>query len=113
MTIFNARDPAAAAAGQLGLMSAVVATTLTDCVMSGLDAMDRGRERRAARQYADDLEEARSRADELGRMAIRSARRVAALEAQVRSLKACLMQRQAFIDAIKAGRVVLAADDVR
>lgn len=107
MTIFNARDPAAAAASQLGLMSAVVASTLTDCMMSGLDAMDRARERREATKYADDLEEARCRADELGRMAIRSARRVAALEAQIRSLKACLTQRQAFIDAVKAGRIVL------
>lgn len=107
MTIFTSRDPAGAAAGQLGLLSAVIATTLTDCVTSGLDAAEASRQRRDAERQADALDEACRRADHLGRMAIGSARRIAALEAQVRSLQACLAQRQAFIDAVKSGKIVL------
>ncbi len=107
MTIFTSRDPAGAAASQLGLLSAVIATTLTDCVTSGLDAAEARRQRREADRRADALDDARRRADHLGRMAIGSARRIAVLEAQVRSLQACLAQRQAFIDAVKSGKIVL------
>lgn len=107
MTIFNSRDPAGAAAGQLGLLSALIATTLTDCAMSGFEAVEAGRQRREADLQANALDAACLRADRLGRMAISSARRIAALEAEVRSLKACLAQRQAFIDAIKSGKVSL------
>jgi len=76
-------------------------------VTSGLDAVDAGRQHRDAERQADALDEACRRADHLGRMAIGSARRIAALEAQVRSLQACLAQRQAFIDAVKSGKIVL------
>ncbi len=113
MTIFTSRDPAFAAAGQLALLSAVMANTLTDCMASGAEGVERGRQRRAAQHHADELAEARYRADELGRRAIQSARRIAALEAKVRSLEACLTQRQAFIDAIKTGRITLDVEGAR
>ncbi|RVM58884.1 hypothetical protein CN128_07495 [Sinorhizobium meliloti] len=96
--IFTSRDPAMAAAGQLTLLSAVVAKTLTDCHAAGMEGVRRGRERRAAQQYANELAEARGRADELGRVAIRAVRHVASLEAEVARLRNAVAQRQAYID---------------
>ena len=98
--IFTSRDPASAAAGQLFLGTAIVANLLSDCHESGMEAVRRGRERRAAQQYADELNAARGRADELGRVAIRAVRHVASLEAEVSRLKAALEQRQAYIDRV-------------
>ena len=97
-SIFTSRDPAGTAAGQLFLGTAIVANLLSDCHESGMDAVRRGRERRAAQQYADELNAARGRADELGQVAIRAVRHVARLEAEVNRLKAALDQRQGYID---------------
>lgn len=104
--IFTSRDPAFAAAGQLTLVSAVIARTLNECHRSGLEAVERGRQRRAAHKYADELAAARGRADELGRVAIRAVRHVASLEAEVARLQNALQQRQAYIDRLNARRSV-------
>jgi hypothetical protein len=61
-------------------------------------------ERRAAYQYARELAEARGRADDLGRVAIRGVRHVASLEAEVRRLRTALSQRQAHIDRARGAR---------
>lgn len=100
--IFTSRDPASAAAGQLFLGTAIVANLLSECHASGMDGVRRGRERRAAAQYADELNAARGRADEFGRIAIRAVRHVASLEAEVSRLKAALAQRQGYIDRLNA-----------
>lgn len=100
--IFTSRDPASAAAGQLFLGTAIIANVLADCHQSGTEGVRRGRERRAAQQYADELNEARGRADELGRVAIRAVRHVASLEAEVARLRAALEQRQGYIDRMNA-----------
>lgn len=100
--IFTSRDPASAAAGQLFLGTAIIANVLADCHSSGMEGVRRGRERRAAAQYADELNAARGRADELGRVAIRAVRHVASLEAEVSRLKAALAQRQGYIDRLNA-----------
>lgn len=100
--IFTSRDPASAAAGQLFLGTAIIGNILADCHESGMEGVRRGRERRAAQQYADELNAARGRADELGRVAIRAVRHVASLEAEVSRLKAALEQRQAYIDRLNA-----------
>lgn len=96
--IFTSRDPAVTAAGQLFLGSAVVANLLSECHENGMEAVHRGRERRAAEQYATDLNAARGRADELGRVAIHAVRDIARLEAEVARLKTALDQRQRYID---------------
>ncbi|MGO7445107.1 hypothetical protein ACC668_10415 [Rhizobium ruizarguesonis] len=100
--IFTSSDPAGTAAGQLFLGTAIVANLLSDCHESGMEGVRRGRERRAAQQYADELDAARGRADELGRVAIRAVRHVASLEAEVRRLHNALEQRQSFIDRMNA-----------
>ncbi|TBY57960.1 hypothetical protein E0H39_29525 [Rhizobium leguminosarum bv. viciae] len=100
--IFTSRDPASAAAGQLGIMSVLMADFLTSGHEAGLEAMERGRERRAAQKYADELNAAQGRADELGRVAIRAVRHVASLEAEVRRLRNALEQRQCYIDRMNA-----------
>ncbi|MBY5318191.1 hypothetical protein [Rhizobium leguminosarum] len=100
--IFTSSDPAGTAAGQLFLGTALVANLLSDCHESGMEGVRRGRERRAAQQYTDELNAARGRADELGRVAIRAVRHVASLEAEVSRLKAALEQRQGYIDRLNA-----------
>lgn len=100
--MFNSKEPAMAAAGQLALVSTVIAGTLTECHRSGMEAVERGRQRRAALKYADELAAARGRADELGRVAIRAVRHVASLEAEVARLRNALDQRQAYIDRLNA-----------
>ncbi len=100
--LFTSRDPASVAVGQLGMMSALLADFLTSGHDAGLEAVERGRDRRAALRYADELNAAQGRADELGRVAIRAVRHVASLEAEVRRLKAALAQRQAYINRLNA-----------
>lgn len=98
MTIFDSRNPAGRAGMELGMMSMAIGTTIQDSIESGLHAANALHERRAAYQYACELAEARGRADDLGRVAIRAVRHVAALEAEVRRLRKALAQRQAHID---------------
>jgi hypothetical protein len=100
--IFTSREPASAAAGQLFLGTAIIANVLADCHSSSMEGVRRGRERRAAQQYADELNAARGRADELGRVAIRAVRHVASLESEVARLRAALEQRQGYIDRMNA-----------
>lgn len=100
--IFTSRDPASAAAGQLFLGTAIIANLLSDSHESGMEGVRRGRERRAAQQYVDELNAARGRADELGRVAICAVRQVASLEAEVSRLKAALEQRQSYINRLNA-----------
>lgn len=103
MTIFDSRNPAGQAALELGLLTAGIASTVHDALAAGIQAADRARERRAAYQFACDLAEARGRADELGHIAIRAVKHVAALEAEVRRLRTALDQRQAHIDRLRTG----------
>ncbi|CDN95413.1 MULTISPECIES: hypothetical protein [Rhizobium/Agrobacterium group] len=103
MTIFNSRNPAGQAALELGLLTAGIASTFHDALAAGIQAADRARERRAAYQFACDLAEARGRADELGHIAIRAVKHVAALEAEVRRLQTAITQRQAHIDRQRTG----------
>ncbi|MBB3521021.1 MULTISPECIES: hypothetical protein [unclassified Rhizobium] len=97
-----APDPAVSAALQVGVLSYGVAQALSGGLMNGIRHADRVREADMRRREARDLAEALSRADELGRLAIAGARRIAALEAEVRQLKTVLAQRQAFIDRNRA-----------
>ncbi|WP_158704471.1 hypothetical protein [Rhizobium sp. NXC24] len=101
MTIFTSRDPASRAAGELALITAGIVGSLGDAHAAGLQAAEERREKRAAYRYACELAEARGRADELGRVAIRAVRHVAALEAEVRRLCIALEQRQAHIDRLR------------
>lgn len=103
MTIFDSRYPAGQAALELGLLTAGIASTFHDALAAGMQAADRARERRAAYQFACDLVEARGRADELGHIAIRAVKHVAALEAEFRRLRTALDQRQAHIDRLRTG----------
>lgn len=104
MTIFDSKDPAGRAAFELGTLTAVIATTFADAAAAGRQAAERRKERRAAYKYACELNEARGRADELGRVAIRAVRHVASLEAEVRRLHVALDQRQAHIDRMRNAR---------
>ncbi|OLP53284.1 hypothetical protein BJF92_00500 [Rhizobium rhizosphaerae] len=106
--MFDSRNPAGVAALQLGLISTVIATTMTDALAAGFQAADERRECRAAYKYACELEEARGRADDLGRVAVRAVRHVASLEAEVRHLRNALQQRQDLIDGIKSGKIAVA-----
>ena len=108
MTIFTSRNPAGQAAMELGLMSVGIANLIQDCNEAGMRAVEEGRERRAAYRYACDLNAAKGRADELGRIAIRAVRHVAALEDEVRRLRNAVKQRQRMIDGLKSGRISLA-----
>jgi hypothetical protein len=98
MTIFDSRNPAGRAGMELGLMSMAIGTTIQSAMEAGIQAANERLERRAAYQYACELAEARGRADDLGRVAIRAVRHVASLEAEVRRLRKALTQRQAHID---------------
>eukprot|EP00913_Durusdinium_trenchii_P026876 g25211.t1 len=89
------------AAFELGLLTVGIATTLADAHAAGKQAAEERKERRAAYKYACELSEARGRADELGRVAIRAVRHVASLEAEVRRLRVALDQRQAHIDRMR------------
>jgi hypothetical protein len=101
MTIFDSKNPAGRAALELSLLTMGIATTMADAAAAGRQAAERRKERRAAYKYACELNEARGRADELGRVAIRAVRHVASLEAHVRRLEAALSQRQAHIDRMR------------
>ncbi|NLS04817.1 hypothetical protein HGP14_15785 [Rhizobium sp. P32RR-XVIII] len=98
------RDPAMGVALELGAITCVLGGAVSNGFMNALAKADERREERAARQYADDLAEARWRADDLGRVVIAGAQRIAALEAEVRRLKTALSQRQAHIDRLKGER---------
>lgn len=89
MTIFTSKDPADRAAGELTLLVGAFAATMAEAHAAG---------RQAAYRFSCELAEARCRADELGRLAIRAVRHVASLEAEVRRLRVVLEQRQGFID---------------
>lgn len=101
MTIFDSTDPAGRAALELGLITASIASTMSEAAAAGRQAVERSKQRRAAYKYACELNEARGRADELGRVAIRAVRHVASLEAEVRRLHVALGQRQAHIDRMR------------
>lgn len=98
MTIFTSRNPAGQAALELGLITMGIGSMSEDAMAAGRQAADEARERRAAHRFACELAEARGRADELGHIAIRAVKHVAALEAEVRRLRTALMQRQAHIN---------------
>lgn len=104
LTIFDSRNPAGRAGIELGLMSMAIGTTIQSAMEAGIQAADARLERRAAYEYACDLSEARGRADDLGRVAIRAVRQVASLEAEVRRLRTALSQRQAYIDRVRGAR---------
>lgn len=98
MTMFTSRDPAGRAAGELALLTYGIVASMQSAHAAGRQAAEERREKRAAYRYACELAEARGRADELGRVAIRAVRHVASLEAEVRRLRVALSQRQAHID---------------
>lgn len=104
MSIFTARCPGTAAGLELGLLTAGIVGTFAEGIAAGKQAADERREKRAAYRYACELAEARGRADDLGRVAIRAVRHVAALEAEVRRLRIALEQRQAHIERRSAAR---------
>ncbi|MEY9562267.1 hypothetical protein [Sinorhizobium fredii] len=101
MTIFDSRNPAGRAGLELSLLTTSLVTSMADAAAAGRQAADERRERRAAYKYAVELNEARGRADALGRVAIRAVRHVASLEAEVRRLRVALDQRQAHIDRVR------------
>ncbi len=98
MTMFTSKDPAGRAAGELALLTYGIVASMQSAHAAGKQAAEERREKRAAYRYACELAEARGRADELGRVAIRAVRHVASLEAEVRRLRVALSQRQAHID---------------
>ncbi|MFT4163430.1 MAG: hypothetical protein QM643_25820 [Shinella sp.] len=98
MTIFDSRNPAGRAGLELGLLTAGIVGSMADAHAAGKQAAEERKERRAAYVYACELAEARGRADDLGRVAMRAVRHVASLEAEVRRLRVALQQRQAFIE---------------
>lgn len=104
LTIFDSKNPAGRAGIELGLMSMAIGSTIQGAIESGIQAADARLERCAAYDYACDLAEARGRADDLGRIAIRAVRHVAKLEAEVRQLRKALSQRQAHIDRMRSTR---------
>lgn len=102
MTIFDSRDPAGRAGLELGLLTAGIVESLAEAHSAGRQAAEERKERRAAHVYACELAEARGRADELGRVAIRAVRHVASLESEVRRLRVALEQRQAHINRLRS-----------
>lgn len=101
MTIFDSKNPAGRTGLELGLLTAGLVGTLADAHAAGRQDVEEMRERRAAHKYACELVEARGRADELGRVAIRAVRHVASLEAEVLRLRTALQQRQAHIERMR------------
>lgn len=97
MTIYKSRNPAGQAALELGLITMGIGNMVSEAMAAGRQAAEETRERRAAYKFACELADARGRADELGHIAIRAVKHVAALEAEVRRLRTALMQRQAHI----------------
>lgn len=102
--IFSSRDPASTASMQLGLGVAAAAFALHDIHSSAVERANQRRAEREAYQYACDLDAAKGRAADLGRIAIRAVRHVAQLEAECRRLRIALEQRQGIIDRAKQGK---------
>ncbi|KQQ72381.1 hypothetical protein ASF70_12670 [Rhizobium sp. Leaf321] len=98
MSMYTSKNPAGSAALELGLLTVGLGTLMADAHANGMLKVDEARARRKKYDYNCALFAARVRADDLGREAIASARRVAALEAEVRSLRVALQQRQGIID---------------
>ncbi len=98
MSIYTSRDPAGRAAGELTLLLGGLVGTMAEAHAAGKQAAAERKEKRAAYQYACELVEARGRADELGRVAMRAVRHVASLEAEVRRLRVAVQQRQEHIE---------------
>lgn len=98
LTVFDSKNPAGRTALELGLLTVGLGAAIQDAMDAGRQAADERRERRAAYRYACELAEARGRADELGHIAIRAVKHVAALEGEVRRLRTALVQRQAHIN---------------
>ncbi len=96
-----APDPALNAALVGGVLAYGVAQTLSGGLMRGMAHADRVREADMRRRNARDLADALGRADDLGRLAIAGAQRIAELETEVRKLKTALAQRQAYIDRMR------------
>lgn len=103
--MFNSKDPAMAAAGQLALITAGLAGVMQQGFDNAIATAEARRERRAAKKYADDLDAARGRADDLGRIAIEAVRDLAKAEAEIGRLRAAVCQRQAYIDRINNRKV--------
>lgn len=98
MSMWNSKCPGTAAGLELGLLTVGIASTFAEAAAAGRQAAAERADKRAAYKYATELVEARGRADELGRVAIRAVRHVASLEAEVRRLRVALQQRQAHIE---------------
>ncbi|KQS74321.1 hypothetical protein ASG25_21225 [Rhizobium sp. Leaf384] len=98
MSIYTSKNPAGSAALELGLMTAGLGNLISSAHEQGKANVRAGRARRAEYEYDCALYAARIHADDLGREAIASAKRVAQLEAKVRNLRAALQQRQSIIE---------------
>ena len=99
--MFNSRNPAAAAAGELGLLTTVLAAGAMGCHERGLAAVEAGRQRRQ--------EEARARAEylayldheDIADVARAALEEVALLQAENADLREICQQRQTHIDRIR------------
>ena len=99
--MFNAKNPAAAAAGELGLLTTALAVGAMGCHERGLAAVEAGRQRRQ--------DEARARAEYLAYLdhedvadvARAALEEVARLQVENANLKEICQQRQAHIDRIR------------
>ena len=104
MSMYTSKDPAGSAALELGLLTVGLVNSFAGAHEAGKRRADEARGRRREYEYDCDLFNARVRADDLGREAIASAKRVAALEAEVRNLRIALAQRQGIISRLTKAR---------
>ncbi|WP_428427338.1 hypothetical protein [Pararhizobium sp.] len=104
MSIYTSKNPAGTAALELGLLTVGLVNSFADAHEAGKRNADAARARRKEHEYDCSLFAARIRADDLGREAIASAKRVAALEAENRNLRMALQQRQTIISRLTKAR---------
>ena len=99
--MFDSRNPAGRAAGELGLLTAVLASGAMSCHERGMAAVAAGREQRASDAWADAHAMACRDRGELAEVARAALEEVARLQDEVADLREACAQRQAYIERVR------------
>jgi type IV secretory pathway VirJ component len=103
-SLFNSRNPAGVAVGQLGLLTTVLASGVADCHTRGLAAMQAAREARAQDDIHGALHQLQRANEELGILAQRALEEVARQTRANADLQTEVRVRQEHINTLRVQR---------
>lgn len=103
-SLFNSRNPAGVAVGQLGLLTTVLASGVMDCHTRGIAAMQAARHAREQEDIHAALHHLHRANEELGVLAQRALEEVARLTSANADLQAEVRVRQEHINTLRAHR---------